>query len=101
MAIDTVATVCRAIEERRLLLFNYNGRSRLAYPCAHGWLSTGNEALRAHEVAFVGSQRRVGSGKLFLLASMHLVELADETFDRPPRGYQADDRGMASIHCQL
>jgi hypothetical protein len=32
---------------------------------------------------------------------MHLVELADETFDRPPRGYQADDRGMASIHCQL
>jgi hypothetical protein len=93
--------ICLAIAERRLLLFDYNDRQRLAYPCAHGHLSTGNEALRAHEVTMVAGHRRVGAGKLFLLGSMSNVALSDEHFDRPPHGYHRDDRGMADIHCQL
>jgi hypothetical protein len=93
--------ICTAIAERLLLLFDYNDRRRLAYPCAHGHLSTGNEALRAHEVTVVDGRRRVGAGKLFLLESMSDVALSDEHFDHPPPGYHRDDRGMVDIHCQL
>jgi hypothetical protein len=93
--------VCTAIAQRRLLLFSYSGRARLAYPCAHGFLSTGNEALRAHEVTVAGGVRRVGMGKLFRLDTMRDVRISDEPFTTPPRGYRRDDRGMAGIHCQL
>jgi hypothetical protein len=93
--------ICAAIAEHRLLQFDYNGTRRLAYPCAHGILSTGNEALRAHEVIFVNGKRRTAMGRLYLLRSMSNVEVDEERFERPPHGYRRGDRGMASIHCQL
>jgi hypothetical protein len=98
---DTRAAVCTAIAERRFLLFTYYDRERVAYPCAHGFLSTGNEALRAHEATLRDGRLRVGAGKLFLLASMSNVRVAEQNFDDPPHGYRRDDRGMASVHCQL
>jgi hypothetical protein len=93
--------ICAAIAQRRLLLFAYNDRQRLAYPCAHGHLSTGNEALRAHEVTAVDGHRRVSAGKLFLVVLMFDIALSDEPFEHPPHGYHRDDRGMVAIHCQL
>jgi hypothetical protein len=87
--------VCQAIADRRLLRFAYNGRTRLVVPCAHGVLDTGNEALRAHEVA------APRLGKLFLLRSMVAAEVCAEGFDAPPTGYRRGDTAMARIHCQL
>lgn len=87
--------MCQAIEDRRLLRFAYNGRTRLVVPCAHGVLDTGNEALRAHEVA------APRLGKLFLLASMVDADLLRQGFDAPPPGYRRGDSAMAWIHCQL
>lgn len=87
--------MCQAIAERRLLRFAYHGRTRLVVPCNHGVLDTGNEALRAHEIA------APRLGKLFLLRSMVGVEVCAEGFDAPPSGYRRDDSGMAWIHCQL
>jgi hypothetical protein len=99
--VEHVEAICTAIAQRRLIQFDYNGTRRLAYPCAHGILSTGNEALRAHEVIFVNGRRRTAMGRLYLLRSMSDVAVDDESFERPPHGYRRDDRGMASIHCQL
>jgi len=48
-----------------------------------------------------GRGRRVGQGKLFLLRGMASVELADEPFVDPPRGYRRGDSAMQTIHCQL
>jgi hypothetical protein len=98
---DTAAGICSAIAARRFLRFTYSGRPRVVYPCAHGWLDTGNEALRAHEVRLTDEGIRVGMGKLFLLASMSDVQPTDLEFDAPPHGYRRGDRGMSRIHCQL
>lgn len=87
--------MCQAIGGRRLLRFAYNGHTRLVVPCAHGVLGTGNEALRAHEVA------APRLGKLFLLGTMLGAEVCAEGFDAPPPGYRSEDSAMAWIHCQL
>ena len=87
--------MCQAIAGRRLLRFEYHGRTRLVVPCTHGVLDTGNEALRAHEIA------APRLGKLFLLGSMVGVEVCAEGFDVPPSGYRRDDSAMAWVHCQL
>ena len=95
------AGVCAAIARRHFLRFVYNGSERVAYPCAHGWLTTGNEALRAHEVRLVLGRLRTLPGRLYLLRSMSEVAVTEQPFDDPPRGYRRGDRGMAEIHCQL
>ena len=95
------AGVCDAIREQRFLQFQYNGRWRVVYPCAHGWLPTDNEALRAHEVSLVGGRVRVAPGKLFRIDQMSGVTVTDQQFVEPPPGYRRGDRGMMRIHCQL
>lgn len=95
------AGICTAIAQRHFLRFVYNGRSRVAYPCAHGRLTTGNEALRAHEVQLASGRVRTLPGRLYLLRSMSEVAVTDQPFDEPPHGYRRGDRGMADIHCQL
>lgn len=98
---DKTAGICTAIRERRLLAFDYNGSRRLAFPCAHGVLTTGNEALRAHDIVIVNGTQRTSMGKLYLLAAMSDVQPTNDHFERPPYGYRRGDRGMATIHCQL
>ena len=95
------AGVCTAIAEGRFLQFRYNGMWRMVYPCAHGWLPTDNEALRAHEVSLSCGQLRVAPGKLFRLDQMSGVTVTDQRFEDPPPGYRRGDRGMLRIHCQL
>ena len=87
--------ICEAIAGRRLLQFHYNGATRIVIPCAHGFLSTGNEALRAHEVS------ALRLGKLWRLDAMDGVALLAEGFASPPPGYRRGDRAMSRIHCQL
>src|SRR5258708_2358107 len=98
---DGRADVCTAIAGKRFLRFRYLDRWRVVYPCAHGWLPTDNEALRAHEVSLVRGQLRVAPGKLFRIDQMSGVAVTDRPFDRPPPGYRRGDRHMVSIHCQL
>jgi hypothetical protein len=95
------ASVCAAIAGRRFLQFQYKGRWRVVYPCAHGWLDTGNAALRAHQVSLVAGSLRVAPGRLYLIEHMRGVTVTDQHFDDPPPGYRRDDRGMVRIHCQL
>jgi hypothetical protein len=93
--------VCQAIAQRRLLEFDYNGTPRLAIPCAHGILTSGNQALRAHQVYLRGGSRSVGIGKLYLVEKMGNARVSEESFTDPPHGYQRDDSAMDAIHCQL
>ena len=73
----------------------------MVYPCAHGLLTTGNLALRAHEVRLVDGRLRVAPGRLFLLDRMSEVAVTDQDFVEPPRGYRRGDRNMVEVHCEL
>lgn len=96
-----VAGLCTAIAERRFVRFRYNDRWRVAYPCAHGVLPTGNEGLRAHEVRLVNGRLRVLPGRMYLVSRLDALTVTDQDFDQPPPGYRRGDRGMSRIHCEL
>ena len=93
--------ICRAIAGRELIEFEYNGSMRLAIPCAHGTLTSGNEALRAHQVYIRGHSRSVGIGKLYLVSKILNPRPTGEVFASNPHGYQLNDTAMQDIHCQL
>ena len=98
---DTAGDICTAIAQRRFLQFEDNGRWRVAYPCAHGWLYSGNEALRAHEVSLRDGRVTVRPGRLYLIKRITGTAVTDQPFEEPPAGYRRGDRGMETIHCQL
>lgn len=45
------AAICRAIQTRTLLAFDYDGHHRIIEPYCHGTGTVGQERLRAYQVA--------------------------------------------------
>jgi hypothetical protein len=96
--------ICKAIERRSLLEFDYNGLHRVVEPYLLGETTANNAALRAVQVRGESSNPRGSEekfGKLWTLASMSNVRMLNETFEPDDPDYNPDDKGMKSIRCRV
>lgn len=93
--------ICRAIRERRLLKFDYNGQSRVVQPYCYGVSTRDSEVLRAVQVGGTSSSGRFGFGKLWTVAQMTAVRLSDETFAPDDPNYNPDDSAMKRVICRI
>lgn len=93
--------VCRAIRNRRVLEFTYEGYNRIVEPHCHGRTQRGNECLRAYQTRGGSSSGKVPDWKMFTVAKMSGVSVSNNTFSGTRPGYNPNDKGMISIHCNL
>jgi hypothetical protein len=85
-----------AVQQRRKLRFQYNGKTRLVEPQCYGIGSKGTELLRAHQLQG-GEQRE----PLFDVSKMVDLEVLSDSFGRPGPHYKRDDSAMKTIYAQL
>jgi len=85
-----------AVQQRRRLRFQYNGKTRLVEPQCYGIGSKGTELLRAHQLQ--GGQQRE---PLFDVSKMVGLEVLTDSFSRPGPNYKRDDSAMRTIYAQL
>ena len=93
--------LCRAIEGRKLLAFDYKGRHRVVAPYCHGFTRGSEEMLRAVQVRGSSQSGKFGMGKLWNVAEMRDVQLLDELFVPDDPQYNPDDSAMHEIHCRV
>jgi len=93
---DVNQVLVRAIEQKRRLRFQYNGRTRLVEPQCYGIGTRGTELLRAHQLQ--GGQERE---PLFDVSKIARLEMLDELFHRQGPNYKRDDSAMKTIFAQL
>ena len=93
--------ICRAIRERRLLIFDYNSQSRVVAPYCYGLSTRDAEVLRAVQVGGASSSGGFGFGKLWTVAQMKAMRLSDETFVANDPNYNPDDSAMKQIICRI
>ena len=93
---DTNQVLVTAIEQKRRLRFQYNGRTRLVEPQCYGIGTRGTELLRAHQLQ--GGQERE---PLFDVSKIAGLEMLAEMFDRPGPNYKRGDSAMTTIFAQL
>lgn len=95
------ATICTAINERRLLRVGYTVGMRTVEPHAYGESADGNELLRAYQVA--GPHADPGHDwNLFRVGRITSVQILDEHFDGPRPDYRRGDSAMkGGIYCEL
>ena len=94
-------TICKAIQEMKLLTFNYNGYERTVEPHAHGISTAGNECLRCYQVAGGSSSGTMPGWKMMTTDSITGVSLSQDRFSSPRDGYKKGDKGMSTIFCEL
>jgi hypothetical protein len=94
--------VSRAIRERRLLRFDYEGHSRVVEPHQLGLDSAGHVALSAFWVSGYSESGELPRWRLYLIDEMSNPCVLDELFDGPRPGYKRTPNGsILSAICEL
>ena len=94
-------TICQAIQEMKLLTFNYNGHHRTVEPHAYGISTAGNECLRCYQVSGGSSSGKVPDWKMMTTDNIIGLSLSQDKFSSPRNGYKKGDKGMSTIFCEL
>lgn len=92
--------ICRAIAEKRLIEFNYDGGNRVVEPHCAGTTTAGNPGLRGYQVGGYSSSGKMG-WKMFDMSKAGSVNISNSHFGGPRPDYNRNDKGMSSIKCQL
>src|SRR5690349_7268413 len=92
----------RAIEERRIVTFAYDGHPREVLPAVYGRNAhTGKVLVRAYQVGGRTKARPLPAWGLFDVAKVVGLRITDRRFHADPPDYRRDDPGLTEIYAQL
>ena len=94
--------ICEAIQERKILRFDYKGLERVVEPYAFGKDNKGNYKLRAYQIdGFSESGKPVG-WKLFNVENISNIKILDENFEEIREEYNPyGDKHIPNIICKV
>ena len=95
------ALICRAIRERRVLRFTYDGGPREIEPYCHGLSRDAQELVRGYQVGGVSRSGAATGWKTYRLERMSGVAVTFATFPATRDLSNPDDQRMATVHCCL
>jgi hypothetical protein len=98
---DLELKICEAIGAQRLLEFDYGGAHRVVQPYCHGFTRKGAETLRAVQVSSDSGAGGRSFGKLWTVAKMQNLHVANETFAPDDPDYNPNDTALLEIHCAV
>jgi hypothetical protein len=93
--------ICKAIRNRKVISFRYQGLQRKAHPYACGLTKDRNPALRGFQVDGQSRSGPIPDGRLFLLRNIVDFRITDESFTPDWKDYRKNDKGMVTIFCQI
>ena len=89
-------TITRAIAERRVLKFTYDGEARVVEPHTYGRGVKGDDLLRAWQTNGFDS-----GWKLFRVSDIRMLHPTQERFSGPRKDYKKRDPAMERIYTEL
>jgi hypothetical protein len=93
-------TICKAIEEQRVIEFHYDGLLRKVEPFCHGTSKRGKESLRGYQIGGASNSRNVPFWRLFTVAKMRGLSITNEHFTGSRPGYNPNDKDL-TVHCNI
>ena len=93
--------LCRAVRERRLLMFAYGDRVRVVEPHLYGETSGGGRILSAWLRPGYSRSTPDGGWRSFRTGDITSLQLLTEHFAGPRDGFNAGDQRMAQVYCAL
>jgi hypothetical protein len=95
------ATICTAIQLRRVVQLSYHGGIRRVEPHCHGRGNEGHDLLRAYQLTGHSQSGQFSGWKMFRVDQMIDITLTAEQFPGPRPGYDRSDDLMREIYCQV
>lgn len=93
--------LCRAIEDRRIVQFEYDGHRRVVEPHCHGESTADHDVLRGFQVGGESESDDLPGWRLFDTAKMSDLSVTDEPFSGEREGYTPTDPDVVEVYCQV
>ena len=93
--------LCRAIKQRRIVRFRYDGGLRDVEPYCHGSSAEGHDLLSGYQIGGFSRSGRGEGWKTFRVDAVSELLLTDQHFFRVRAGYDRNDPGVATVHCRV
>jgi hypothetical protein len=93
--------ICRAVGQRAVVEFRYEGSLRLVEPHCHGVSTAGNEVLRGFQTAGFSRSGNPVAWKLFEVGKMTGLRETGDKFATNRPDYQPSDSVMRHVHCRV
>lgn len=94
-------TICKAIRERKLLMFGYADVVRVVEPHAYGMSTADHEMMSAWLLPGHSRSNPEGGWRNYLVDQIRGMQVLDQTFDGPRPGYNPDDKRLQQVFCRL
>lgn len=92
--------LCRAIADKRLIQFKYDGRSRIVEPFCCGISTANNYVLRGFQIR--GSEKtKPLCWRLYELLEMSQLSVTQHNFKGKREDYNPKDSAMTKIFCHI
>lgn len=93
--------IIKAIENKKLLEFNYQGFYRVVEPHTFGEFNNGNELLIAFQVDGESSSRKPPFWSSFKIIEIEDICIMERSFLKPREGYKRGDKRFKVIISEL
>lgn len=93
--------ICKAIQKKAVIQFDYHGTVRTVEPQSHGISSAQNEVIRGVQTNPPAAYGKSIEGKLYDVSKMSGLKETGKHFSEPGPHFNPNDRGMIYIHCHL
>lgn len=93
--------IIEAIENKKLLTFEYDDYSRVVEPHTLGVSKTGKETLSAFQTIGGSARGNVPCWGQFSLAKIENLEILEKSFSGTRPGYSRGDSRMSRIYAEL
>jgi predicted DNA-binding transcriptional regulator YafY len=93
--------IIQAIENRKLMEFNYDGNFRIVEPHTVGVSKTGKEMLSAFQTGGDSNRGNVPCWGQFSVSKIEKLQVLDDSFSGTRSGYTRGDSRMNEIYAEL
>lgn len=90
--------ITEAIENYKLIEFNYKDEIRVVEPYTFGVSSTGKDVLSAYQVEGGSTSSDDLGWRLFSIGKIENIKISDTSFQPTRDGYNPDDSRMKNIY---
>lgn len=88
--------ICQAIDNKSIIVFDYNGVKCTVEPHCYGITNNGEEVIYGYQI-----NTDPNKWDVFLISKISSLALYGQYFSRARDGFNTDKIGFASINCKI
>lgn len=98
---DMREQLCDAVNNKEIIIFQYEGLTREVKPTKVGRSTAGNDTLEAYQIGGKSKSDSIPFWRQYTVDKIRNLEVTESKFQGVPEEYERNDSRMSEIYCRI